>query len=184
MAGVNKSIEEFSDPNNNAMKNDEEKKKKRMFLWIILALIMLIVGIWFVKNPSSLPEPVKNAINLDPNQGAKVDRVEEKAEQKGIQIPGYPEIPLKPDQNKMYVALTNPEGNPCYFEFTIKLKSTGEVIYKSGDVAPGKTINEQTLSKTFKEGTYDAVIEIRTKALEEPHGAMNGANVETKLVVK
>lgn len=81
------------------------------------------------------------------------------------------------------MALLNPDGNPCYFKFELVLKSTGETIYTSKLVPPGKAITNITLSKALAEGEYDATIKISTYSLTD-QSAMNGANVETVLVAK
>ena len=46
----------------------------------------------------------------------------------------------------------NPEGNPCYFTFTLVLKDTDETIYQSKMVEPGKAITQITLSKELSAG--------------------------------
>ncbi|MDR3190543.1 MAG: hypothetical protein LBT80_04975 [Lactobacillaceae bacterium] len=160
-----------------------QKSGKKWWKALIALLIAIgLVGGFLALNPHARDQII-NALNLDPNQGAK-NSSSNKAAKKGIQIPGYPEITLGANDPTMRVALTNPKDNPCYFEFTVKLKSTGEVLYKSQDVAPSKTINEEQLKRGLEAGKYPAVIEIRTKALKAPHAEMNGANVETQLVVQ
>lgn len=101
----------------------------------------------------------------------------------GIKIPGYPSITLPADTKDVKVALLNPEDNPCYFTFTIVLKDTGETLYTSKMVPPGQAITNITLSKPLAKGEYNATIQITTAALTNG-SAMNGANVETMLIVK
>ena len=101
----------------------------------------------------------------------------------GIKIPGYPSITLPKDQKTVNVALLNPEGNPCYFTFELVLGDTGETLYKSKLVPPGQAIGSITMSKALSAGEYDATIKIATTSLEDG-SAMNGANVETVLIVK
>ena len=79
--------------------------------------------------------------------------------------------------------LINPEGNPCYFTFEIVLTEENETIYVSEIVEPGKSITDVTLSHALEKGEYPAVIKITTTSLEDGL-AMNGANVETVLVVQ
>ena len=79
--------------------------------------------------------------------------------------------------------LMNPEGNPCYFTFEIVLSDTGESIYKSAMVEPGKTISNVKLNHSLSAGEYKAVIKISTSSLTDGT-AMNGANVETTIVAK
>ena len=79
--------------------------------------------------------------------------------------------------------LFNPEGNPCYFTFELVLKDTNETLYTSKMVEPGKAITNVTLSHGLEKGEYQAVIKISTASLEDG-SAMNGANVETTLIVQ
>lgn len=79
--------------------------------------------------------------------------------------------------------LENPAGNPCYFTFELVLKDTNETLYTSKMVEPGKAITNVTLSHGLENGEYPAVIKISTASLEDG-SAMNGANVETTLIVQ
>lgn len=101
----------------------------------------------------------------------------------GIKIPSYPSVTIPANTKDVTVALLNPEGNPCYFTFTLVLKDTGETLYTSGMVAPGDVITDITLSHPLEAGEYDATIQITTAALTDGR-ALNGANVETVLVVQ
>lgn len=56
-------------------------------------------------------------------------------------------------------------------------------MYTSGMVAPGKVITDITLSRPLAAGEYNATIRISTVSLEDG-SAMNGANVETVLIVQ
>lgn len=101
----------------------------------------------------------------------------------GIRIPGYPSITIPADTKDVTVNLMNPEGNPCYFTFTLVLKDTDETIYQSKMVEPGKAITQITLSKELSAGEYPAILKISTAAMDDGR-AMNGANVETVLKVQ
>lgn len=98
-----------------------------------------------------------------------------------IVIPGYGEILLDADTRDVMLILPNPSGNPCYFRFSILLAESGEVLYTSGLVPPGKAIENLRLKRALSEGNYPAVIQIETFSLDETHTPMNGANVETVL---
>jgi hypothetical protein len=102
----------------------------------------------------------------------------------GIKIPGYPTITIAKDTKNVKMALLNPEGNPCYFQFKIVLDETNETIYESKYVAPGKVINDVVLTKGLSEGEHNATIQISTVTMEEPHTPLNGANVKTVLIAK
>lgn len=175
-------------------KNDSQIviSKKTLSLSLIV-LLLLIVGVvtlslnWFGSTPDGPSSSQTGDLDIDPGaddwNGEKLPDKTDDASAAGIKIPGYPSITLPKDQKTVNVALLNPEGNPCYFTFEIVLKDTGESLYKSKLVPPGKAITEITMSKALSAGQYEATIKITTTSLEDG-SAMNGANVETVLIVK
>ena len=179
-------------------KNDSKIVIEQRFLVVTLVItILLFVGVvivalnwntWFGNDVPTTPGTSQNG-NWDIDEGAgdwngqQLPDKTDDAPAAGIKIPGYPSITLPKDQQTVNVALLNPEGNPCYFTFEIVLKDTGESLYKSKLVPPGKAITEITMSKALPAGEYDATIKITTTSLEDG-SAMNGANVETVLIVK
>ena len=62
--------------------------------------------------------------DLDPD--ASTQEAEESDPPEGIRIPGYPSITIPADTKEVTVNLMNPEGNSCYFTFTLVLKDTDE----------------------------------------------------------
>ena len=103
-------------------------------------------------------------------------------EEQGIKIPCYASIALPAGEKDVKILLLNPEENPCYFIFELVLDETGETLYTSKMVAPGKAIQEETLSRALDAGEYEATIKISTYSLDT-NTQMNGANVKTKLLV-
>lgn len=101
-----------------------------------------------------------------------------------IVIPGYGEILLEANTRDVMLILPNPAGNPCYFRFSILLRESGEVIYTSGLVPPGKAIEALRLKKALEAGSYPATIQIETFSLDDSHSPMNGANVEVVLQLR
>ena len=179
-------------------KNDSKIVIEQRFLVVTLVItILLFVGVvivalnwntWFGNDVPTTPGTSQNG-NWDIDEGAgdwngqQLPDKTDDAPAAGIKIPGSPSITLPKDQKTVNVALLNPEGNPCYFTFEIVLKDTGESLYKSKLVPPGKAITEITMSKALPAGEYDATIKITTTSLADG-SAMNGANVETVLIVK
>ena len=179
-------------------KNDSQIviSKKTLIIALIIILLLLVSTVivalnwdqWFGTAPSTGPSSSQNGnLDIDENAGdwngqTLPDKTDD-APAVGIKIPGYPSITLPKDQKTVNVALLNPEGNPCYFTFEIVLKETGESLYKSKLVPPGKAITEITMSRALPAGEYNATIQITTTSLEDG-SAMNGANVETVLIVK
>lgn len=173
---------------------DHRKKQgvtlsKKALIAIIIAILLLLIGgialglnwnRWFGgTNTPFTPD-------VDPNAGTwQGQQLPDKSgeEAKGIQIPGYPSITIPADTKNVTVAFLNPEGNPCYFTFELVLKDTGEVLYTSKMVPPGQAIYEAELSRPLEKGEYNATIKIKTASLEDG-SAMNGADVETVLIVQ
>lgn len=158
---------------------------------MILILLMLVGSVmlgwnwnrWFGPDRQDAPAFTPE---LDPNASEWVgERLPDKStgESVGIKIPGYPSISLPADRQEVVMALLNPEGNPCYFTFELVLRDTGEVLYTSGLVPPGQAIYDVTLSRALPAGEYNATIRISTTSLEDG-SAMNGANMETVLIVQ
>lgn len=169
-----------------------KNKTNKILIGIIICLIAVIIGgaIYFTrgtdkdkknKTPDSAFEP-----NLDSNasETASDDENNKEADKpEGIRIPGYPSITIPADTTDIEMNLENPAGNPCYFTFELVLKDTNETLYTSKMVEPGKAITNVTLSHGLEAGEYPAVIKISTASLEDG-SAMNGANVETTLIVQ
>jgi hypothetical protein len=178
-------------------KNDSQIviSKKTLSLSLIV-LLLLIVGVvtlalnwnnWFGSASDGPSSSQIGDLDIDENaddwNGEKLPDKTDNAPAAGIKIPGYPSITLPKDQKTVNVALLNPEGNPCYFTFELVLKDTGESLYKSKLVPPGKAITEITMSRALSAGAYNATIKITTTSVADG-SAMNGANVETVLIVK
>ena len=179
-------------------KNDSQIVISKKTLMIsLIVLLLLIAGAvtlalnwnnWFGDAQPTGPSSSQNGnLDIDPGaddwNGEKLPDKTDDAPAAGIKIPGYPSITLPKDQKTVNVALLNPEGNPCYFTFELVMKDTGESLYKSKLVPPGKAINEITMSRALSAGEYNATIKITTTSLADG-SAMNGANVETVLIVK
>ena len=178
-------------------KNDSQIViSKKTLIIALIVLLLLIAGAvtvalnwnnWFGSAPDGPASSQTGDLDIDENAGdwngqTLPDKTDD-APAVGIKIPGYPSITLPANQETVNVALLNPEGNPCYFTFELVLKDTGESLYKSKLVPPGKAITEITMSKALSAGEYNATIKITTTSLADG-SAMNGANVETMLIVK
>ena len=162
-------------------RHGKNMKKKKMILLILCIAAVLAVGIGYFLVSQSRGTDQTFSPDLDPNATALTAEGAEKPE--GIRIPGYPSITIPADTTDIEMNLENPAGNPCYFTFELVLKDTNETLYTSKMVEPGKAITNVTLSHGLEKGEYPAVIKISTASLEDG-SAMNGANVETTLIVQ
>lgn len=130
--------------------------------------------IWQTPHPSPPVSPA--ATELDPTERPPLKEGPDATGKdpgmpfhEGTQIipPGTDGIAVAVGATAAKTLLLNPESNPCYFGFEITLVGTGEVIYSSGLLAPGQSIEEIELTRTFEEGTYDAVIDIHAYSLDD-----------------
>ena len=97
--------------------------------------------------------------------------------------PGYSEITFPAGKRDVQIILPNPQGNPCYFRYTLILRDTGEELYRSGLIEPGKAVTDIRLFRPLEAGDY--VLELRIEAFSlEERAAMNGINMEVDLKVR
>ena len=101
----------------------------------------------------------------------------------GIRIPGYKSITIEADTAEVSVNLQNPEKNNCYFVIRLVLLDTGETLYESKMIEPGKGLYDITLSHAMEAGTYNAQLQY------EPYDMtamtrLNGAVVNLELIVE
>ena len=178
-------------------KNDSQIviSKKTLIIALLVFLLVMVGTVtvaanwntWFGTAPTGPTTSQGGNLEIDPGaddwNGQTLPDKTPGAPAEGIKIPGYPSITLPKEKATVNVALLNPEGNPCYFTFEIVLKDTGESLYKSKLVPPGKAITEITMSRALSAGEYNATIKITTTSVADG-SAMNGANVETVLIVK
>lgn len=162
-------------------------KKKHLVIGLLLLLLVAAAGVTLALNWNGWFGDAASPVNKPDIDPGAADWSAPPSENKGgvsagIAIPGYPSIALPADKTDVQVALVNPEGNPCYFTFEIVLTDTGESLYKSKHVPPGKAVTDLTLTRGLPAGDYDAVIKITTSSLETL-SPMNGAEVKTVLKV-
>lgn len=106
------------------------------------------------------------------------------ANQDGIVLPGYAYLIFPAGEKKVEILLPNPTGNPCHFQYDMMLVETGEVLYRSKLIAPGKAVPKIELARPLTEGTYTLRITINTYSLADGVTPMNGGEQDVKLFVK
>ncbi|MEG0377736.1 MAG: hypothetical protein RR614_04575 [Eubacterium sp.] len=100
-----------------------------------------------------------------------------------ITIPGYTSINAD-KQGKTQWNLQNPEGNPCYFQVTLKLADSNRKLYQSGLLPPGTAVRDPELEAMLDPGTYEVLIQYNTFELEGAHNPMNNAVTAAQLVIQ
>ena len=151
--------------------------KLRVIEWIILALLIpcIVYPIILYKNIGP---------NIDPgsNKYAPDIEISDQIDPERIVIPGFSDIKLKANTDIAYVALWNPDRNPCYFKFIISLDETGEIIYESKLIPPGEAVTTVKLKKTMPSGITKGVVQIEAFSLENYKTRMNGGEVNVKFI--
>lgn len=166
--------------------NDEEeiyvrivvKARSKVLLPMLLLIALLVGGGFYVNYLLKLPPLDKRAIAYQMPGGAKHD------DPNSIAIPGYSKLTMDANTGKVKTALVNPEGNPSYFKYVVKMSDTQEVLYKTDLIKPGTAVPEFTIEKKLEKGTYDIELQILTTSLEDHTVALNGGVVKSKLEVQ
>ena len=145
-------------------------------LLVISLLSLSVIGIWSLMNTG------KNLLDSGAKDYEPKIKIPVNSDPTKIAIPGYDSLRM-PVGNTSHFSLWNPETNPCYFKFIIKLDETGEKLYESKLGEPGKAVMEQKMSKKLTAGKYAVTIEIKSFSLKDPEKEMNGGEVQTNLTV-
>ena len=101
-----------------------------------------------------------------------------------IVLPGYVELTFPAEEQVIEIVLPNPATNPCYFRYTLMLEDSGEVLYRSQLIAPGKAVLEIKLSRPLPVGDYALLISIDSFSLADGTTPMNGGEQKVLLKVR
>lgn len=148
----------------------------QLFLGVMVVLFVCIGG-WQLLQTREGP-------NLDPGSKKYEAKVEipEDADPSKIAIPGYGDVEMRAGSSEAYVALWNPDLNPCYFKFEIVLTESEESIYAGGLIPPGNAVTTVKFNRSFDKGVYPITIRVNTYGLEDYTKSLNGGEIKTKLV--
>lgn len=154
-----------------------KKKTKTISILVIAVTFLALICAVFIL--------IRNTNDKSPGLKLQTDfgHTQKKTKAPDIKIKGVTSISFDEATKTSYTKLSNPKGNPCYFKFVMKIKETGQIIYESDYVKPGKTIKSEVMTTTLQKGVYEGVLEIQTRALEKPHAEMNGLNTNLSIVI-
>lgn len=94
-----------------------------------------------------------------------------------IIIPGFDKIRFKAGEKYQSVLFSNPARNSA--EMAVKFIVDDNIIYESGLISPGQCVNEIEISKVFKAGNYDCIVEYQFYKDEvQLNGARNKCELE------
>lgn len=174
-------------------------KPVTIFILVGMVVMFVVGGVifganynkWFNNNENnsqiSTANSLGTSLELDVNAG-DYSQPENSQQQTstGIAIPGWGQISIPAGKTEVMVEFPNPVANTdkYYLTFKLVLKDTGEVLYTSGLVPPGKVIQKITLSRALTVGTYDAIVKVQPYKMDENKTPTNNADMQTKLIVK
>lgn len=128
---------------------------------------------------------VVDIIDIDPDAGEYVPPETSKLPAgSGIAIPGWGDITIPANETEIAVDFPNPPENrgKYYLTFSIRLVDTGEMLYSSGRVLPGHSIQSITLSRPLEAGRYGAIIHVQPYKMGGAQAGTNSVDVETVII--
>lgn len=151
----------------------------RMLLYPLFALLLVtsvVVGILWFTQQNAVPGLDKTAVayHIEGMTNTDPDR---------IMMPFLSEMRMVQGGTHIREVLINPEGNECYFKFVFILDDTGERIYESGLVEPGKAIIDFDLNRSLDAGDHKVTVKILTSDLNDPTKSLNGGDMKTVIHV-
>ena len=156
--------------------------------WIVLMAVVAAVAVGvtlLITQPwAGDDSPSGGGLIIDSGAGDYVAPTQTQAVQ-GVAIPGWSSIKIPANQQTVSVDFYNPEANEglYYLTFKLSLTDTGEVLYESNAVPPGKHIQSITLNRALPTGEYAAVIHVQPYRMSD-ETPTNNADMKTKLIVK
>lgn len=170
-------------------KENKKTKEKILILIILLLLLIILLLIFFWKKPKNASGGI--GLEIDKNAGEYVAPAnQENVDSKNVAIPGWGSLKIPANKTEVTVDFYNPDENKDLYYLTFELRLPNdseqgyEVLYKSDLVEPGLHIQNITLSKSLKKGTYDAVIHVQPYRMDKDKTATNNADMQTKLIVE
>lgn len=159
----------------------ENRKSKRK--WIIggVAAAVLVVAIaagFLLKNNRNA---ASDGLKVQKNTVEWNQDMKSADEDAGIQIPYYSDVYMEGGTNTIDMTLVNPKENDCYFTYTFILSDTGEEIYQSDLIGPGRALEQVKLNQEVPNGTYKLNIRVDTYTMEDQE-TLNNAIVATNLI--
>lgn len=156
-----------------------KKRKKWLALFLILLLLIpLLLGVKYFVDQGNKIDLDEAAISYQMPNGMKNENPEE------IMIPVFGELTMAEGTTEITAGFANPEGNPCYFKYSIVLKEENKVLYESKWIEPGTAVVEINVSEKLPKGNYPILIKIDTGTLEDPEVEMNSGKIESILKVE
>ena len=152
---------------------------------IIILLIAIIIGggifaVYFIMG-GTFQKAVTGGVGYDPS----ATDIQNEVVRPGVAIPGWSKMTIPADTAEIAVDFFNPESNTGYYSMTfeLSLEPSGETLFTSGLILPGKRLKTVTLSRPLPAGEYDAILTVQPYTIEDMEPT-NNLQSKMKLVVK
>lgn len=166
------------------MGENDKKSNKGLLIVIIVLLVAILVGggifaIYFVTGGFQQKE-VTGGVGYDPS-ATDIENVQSLP---GVAIPGWSKMTIPANTAEIAVDFFNPESNTGYYSMTFELalENTGEKLFTSGLILPGKRLKNVTFSRPLPAGEYDAVLTVQPYTIADMEPT-NNLQSRMKLVV-
>jgi hypothetical protein len=180
--------------------NAEMEKKKLTILVGLLIIGLLLIGsslaasvIQYSNNTAS--DEITNSVSIEEGEetqgnfivGGKQEQINKDTESQeddssdigDITFTGYGKYEVS--EKYPYIELSNPEANVVNFVFTLSDKETGDIIAKTGKIAPGEYLYVDVMDYYKTAGDYSVHIVVET--FDSDGNQYNGINQDMELTV-
>lgn len=188
----------------NVKRNKQKRGSGKKWIVLLLLLLLMIIGTTILivlllrGNRGQNIEQVLVSIEysadgvglvIDPDAEAGRSSEADSAVEQDVAISGRRSMTIPANKKEVTVDFYNPEENDgaYYLSFELRLcndsESGYEVLYTSGLIEPGNSIDRIELSRTLEKGEYDAIIHIQPYRMDEGKTHTNNADIKIALVV-
>ena len=154
--------------------------KKNKIIALLIVVVIALGGGFFAYQKS---QQNAGGVVIDKNAQTWNKELQDTSKDKGIKIPGYGTLSVGAGEKNWRITLLNPEGNDCYFKYSITVDDNKKPLYQSDYIEPGKAIKEFKVNKSLKAGNYTLYMNIATYTMDGKNTRLNGASVKADLQV-
>lgn len=162
------------------MRNKHRKHSKPIIQILIIFVVVGFVGLCFLQNNNNNNNKLNDdmdAVEWNGNQALPKPSL---GNSPAIEIPGFTEVVFIANQTTQKVNFYNPKNNDCYFQMNLYVEN--ELLWQSGNIAPGKGYYQIELNKPFdKCGVTSGYLKIR--CFKKNGTELNSATVKFKVVI-
>ena len=158
------------------------KNKNKLIPTLVILLIICLVLIILLFSKCGNNQSAQNlysdsaAVTWNGEQDISNPTVDNKP---AIAVPGIKELTFIAGQKTQKVNFYNPSINKCYFQ--MNLYAEDEIIWKSGNVAPGNGYYDIELNKTLPVGERQGYLLI--KCYKQNGTELNSAKIKFKITI-